>query len=119
MVVGNDLDGIEAGRCDGIVDAVIGHGWTKVLDEVVEVVGEPGIWSKDKGGSGLEKAFQDAMVLVLALWRVLCSSGRHLWYALIKSSACTFSDGSHVLSLCGYPFHLMRYCNRRQRPNMR
>jgi len=81
-----------------------------VLDEVAEVVGEPGIWSEDEGWSGLEEAFQGAMVLALISWRVLCSSGRLLWYALTKSSACTFSDGSHVLSLCGYPFHLMRYC---------
>jgi len=81
-----------------------------VLDEVAEVMGEPGVWSEDEGCSGLEEAFQDVMVLALVLWRILSSSGRLLWYALIKSSACTFSDGSHILSLCGYPFHLIRYC---------
>jgi len=52
--IDNDLDGVGAGRRDGVVDAVIGHAWTKVLDEVLEVVGEPGIWSEDEGGSGLE-----------------------------------------------------------------
>jgi len=36
-----------------------------VLDEVAEVVGEPGIWSKDEGCSGLEEAFQVEMVLPL------------------------------------------------------
>jgi len=76
----------------------------------MEVVGEPGIWSEDKGCSGLEEAFQGEMVLPLVLRCVLSSSGHRLWYTLIKPSVCTFSDGSHVLSLCGYPFHLMRYC---------
>jgi len=119
MAVDNDFDRVGTRGRDEVVEAGVGHAWTKVLDEVTEVIGEPGIWSKDEGWSGLEEAFQDVMILALVLWRILCSSGRRLWYALIKSSVCTFSDGSHVLSLCGYPFHLMRYCTWRRRPNMR
>ena len=119
MAVIDKLDGIGARGRNGVVDTVIGHCCTKVLDEVAEVMGEPGIWSEDKGCGGLEEAFQVEIVLPLIFWRVLSSKGRHLWYFLIKSSACTFSDGSHILSLCGYPFHLIRYCTWRRRPNMR
>src|SRR5712671_5120677 len=118
MVVDNDFNGVGARGRNGIVETGVGHGCTKVLDEVLEVIGEPGIWGEDEGCSGLEEAFQDEMVLPLVLWRVLSSSGHRLWYLLIKSSACTFPDGSHVLSLCGYPFHLMRYCTWCRRPNM-
>jgi len=52
MGVGNDLDGVRAGRRDGVVDAVIGHAWTKVLDEVFEVVGNQGFGAKMKAGVG-------------------------------------------------------------------
>jgi hypothetical protein len=37
-------------------------------------------------------------------WRGQC-----LWYCFISSGACTSVASSHVLSLSGYPFHLMRY----------
>ena len=119
MVIPDELNGVGTVGRDGVVDAVIGHCWTKVLDEVIEVVGEPGVWGEDEGWSGLEKMLQGEMILVLVSWCILFFNGCHLWYTLIKLSACTFSDGSHVLLLCGYPFHLMRYCNRRRRPNMR
>ena len=58
MGIGNDLDGVRTGRGDRVVDAMIGHAWTKVLDESLEVVGEPGIGSEDEGWSGLEETFQ-------------------------------------------------------------
>jgi len=38
-----------------------------VLDEVLEVVGEPGVWSEDEGWSGLEETFQDEVVLAFVL----------------------------------------------------
>ena len=31
------------------------------------------------------------------------------WYVLIRSGACMCWAGSHVLSLSGYPFHLIKY----------
>ena len=79
MDVGDNLDGVGARGRDGVVDAVIGHAWTKVLDEVIEVVGEPGVWSEDEGRSGLEEAFQGEVVLTFVLGDFLCSSGRRLW----------------------------------------
>ena len=100
MVFLGQNDGrVGTGRGNGIVEAVVGHGGTKVLDKVLEVVLEPGIWGKDEGWSGLEEAFQDEMTLVQVFGGFLSSNGCHLWYVLIKSSACTFSDGSHILSL--------------------
>jgi len=63
----DNLDGIGTRGRDGIVDAVIGHVGTKVLDEVVEVIGEPGIWSEDESGSGLEETFQGEVVLAFVL----------------------------------------------------
>ena len=63
----NNFDRVGARGRDGVVDAVIGHAWTKVLDEVVEVMGEPGIWSEDESRSGLEEAFQGEVVLALVL----------------------------------------------------
>src|SRR5712671_5308963 len=49
MAVDDNFDRVGTRGRDGIVDAVVRHVWTKVLDEVVEVVGEPGIWSEDEG----------------------------------------------------------------------
>ena len=43
-------------------------------------------------------------------------SGLCLWYFVSKSGARTRSAGSHVLSLLGLPFHLMRYCNVLEHP---
>ena len=40
---------------------------------------------------------------------LLSSSGCAVWYFLISCGACTLSSGSQVLSLSGYPFHLIRY----------
>jgi hypothetical protein len=39
----------------------------------------------------------------------LSSSGCTSWYFLISNEAWILSTGSHVLSLSGYPFHLIRY----------
>jgi len=78
MVVDDDFDGVGARGGNGVVEAGIGHDCTKVLDEVAEVVGEPGVRSEDEGWSGLEETFQGGMVLTLIPWRVLCSSGRRL-----------------------------------------
>ena len=39
-----------------------------------------------------------------------------LWYCFSKSGARTRSADSHVLSLLGLPFHLMRYCNVLEHP---
>jgi len=65
MVFLGQNDGrVGMGQGNGIVEAVVGHGGTKVLDKVLEVVLEPGIWGEDKGWSGLEEAFQDEMTLV-------------------------------------------------------
>jgi len=72
---------------DGVVDGVIGHGAIKVLDEVLEVKVEPGIWGEDEGWSGLEEAFQVEMARVHVFCVLLFSKRCHLWYALIKSSA--------------------------------
>ena len=40
---------------------------------------------------------------------LLSSSGCITWCFLISCGACTLSAGSQVLSLSGYPFHLIRY----------
>src|SRR5216683_4059397 len=44
---------------------------------------------------------------------LLSSSGCVAWYFFINCGAQTLSKGSQVLSLSGYPFHLIRYCNLR------
>src|SRR6267154_5152844 len=47
---------------------------------------------------------------VLACSAVLLSSSRCItWCFLISCAACTLPAGSQVLSLSGYPFHLIRY----------
>ncbi len=47
---------------------------------------------------------------VLACPAVLLSSSRCVaWCFLISCAACMLSTGSQVLSLSGYPFHLIRY----------
>ena len=40
---------------------------------------------------------------------LLSSSGCIAWCFLISCAACTLPAGSQVLSLSGYPFHLIRY----------
>jgi hypothetical protein len=48
--------------------------------------------------------------IVLACFAVLLSSsGCALWYFQVSSGAWTLLTGSQVLSLSGYPFHLIRY----------
>src|SRR5712675_1420040 len=68
---------------------------------------------------GVDWGVQFASVLALTFFRPLCLRGCLRWYALIKASACICSTGSHVLSLCGYPFHLIRYWSRRRCPKRR
>ena len=72
-----------------------------------------------KGGSlqeGVEEArsFRGIQDECWGYWRVIRfafipESGLCLWYCFSKSGARTKSAGSHVLSLSGLPFHLMRY----------
>jgi hypothetical protein len=40
---------------------------------------------------------------------LLSSRGCASWYSRVSSGAWTLSTGSQVLSLSGYPFHLIRY----------
>jgi len=48
--------------------------------------------------------------IILACFVVLLSSSRCTsWYFRVSSGAWTFSMGSQVLLLSGYPFHLIRY----------
>jgi hypothetical protein len=42
------------------------------------------------------------------------SRGFRAWYDAINPGANTSFDGSHVLSLVGYPLHLTRYCSLRR-----
>jgi len=65
--------------------------------------------SKRREVEGVDWGVQFDNVLARTFRRLLCSRGCLRWYALTKTSACRFSTGSHVLSLCGYPFHLIRY----------
>src|SRR5216683_2363016 len=44
---------------------------------------------------------------------LLSSSGCVAWYFFINCGAQTLLEGSQVLSLSGYPFHLIRYCSLR------
>jgi len=71
--------GASAGRGDGVVEAVVGHLDTKVLDEGLEMSWEPGIWGEDEGQSGLEEAFQGEMTLVVVLGFLLSCNECHLW----------------------------------------
>ena len=48
-------------------------------------------------------------ILLAHLAALLSSSGCALWYSRVSSGAWTFSIGSQVLSLSGYPLHLIRY----------
>ena len=41
----------------------------------------------------------------------IAARGCRQWYCLISVGTCTFSTGSHMLSLSGYPSHFTRYCN--------
>jgi len=70
---------VSAGRVDGVIEAVVGHVGTKVLDEGLEVGWKPGVWSKDEGWSGLEEAFQGEMALVVVLGFLLSGNRCHLW----------------------------------------
>jgi len=79
MEIGDDLDRVGVRGGDQVVNAVVGHVDTKVREELFEVVREPGIGGEDEGWSGLEKAFQVEMLLLLGFCRVLSSCGRHLW----------------------------------------
>jgi len=54
--------------------------------------------------------------IVLACSVILLSSrGCAAWCFLISCGTCTLLTGSQVLSLSGYPFHLIRYWSLRRR----
>src|SRR6266851_9574086 len=52
-------------------------------------------------------------VVLACIVALLSSSGFVAWYFFINCGAQTLSEGSQVLSLSGYPFHLIRYCSLR------
>jgi hypothetical protein len=67
-------------------------------------------WWSDDGRSGLgAEAIRVLSFLLLYLGGA--SRGFRAWYDAINPGANTSFDGSHVLSLVGYPFHLTRYCS--------
>jgi hypothetical protein len=48
-------------------------------------------------------------ILLARFTALLSSSGCTSWYSQVSSGAWTFSISSQVLSLSGYPLHLIRY----------
>jgi len=73
--------------------------------------------------SAVSKVFWRSLSMSQVGWRVereddvvlgrfvvlLSSSGCASWYLRVSSGAWTLPTGSQVLSLSGYPFHLIRY----------
>jgi len=65
-------------------------------------------WSPLMSQVGWEVGVKGDIVLA-HFTALLSSSGCASWYFRVSSGAWTFSMGSQVLSLSGYPFHLIRY----------
>jgi hypothetical protein len=64
-------------------------------------------------GMCLIEGSQDGRCLLLPIIAPLFMLLRRCqwWYSFSKCGDCRWVSGSHVLSLSGYPFHLIRYCN--------
>jgi hypothetical protein len=65
-------------------------------------------WSLSMSQVGWEVVRGDNVVLA-HFTALLSSRGCASWYSRVSSGAWTLLTGSQVLSLSGYPFHLIRY----------
>ena len=65
-------------------------------------------WSLSMSQVGWEVEREDNVILDCFVV-FLSSGGCALWYFRVSSGARTLPTGSQVLSLSGYPFHLIRY----------
>lgn len=89
-------------RAEAEVGAVPGQEDVWIGGELLELVGsEVGDWEWTSGH--VSTAVEVAAFIV--------ERGCFLWCFFTISGAWTFSAGSQVLSLMGYPFHLIRYCS--------
>jgi hypothetical protein len=70
-------------------------------------------WSLSRSQTGWAVGVGDDVFLAHSP-SLLSLSGCASWYFLISNGAWMLSTGSHVLSLSGYPFHLIRYWSLRR-----
>ena len=98
------------GRCSGVGGVVAAAASLAAVFSAVSKV----FWrslSMSQVGWGIEREDN----VVLGRFAVLLSSrGCASWYLRVSSGAWTLLTGSHVLSLSGYPFHLIRYWSLRR-----
>ena len=85
--------------CD--MDAAFGDEDCKLMCGVGVGAEERSEWECQDGG--LDVAIRGRAFINSLEWRRS--------YCLINSGTCTWSAGSQMLSLSGYPFHFRRYCN--------
>lgn len=110
-------EGSKLGKAASVGGLLLGEGEALVDRSRVEadtaVDGCVAVWGSDDGRSGLG-AETSLAFSVLLLYLGGASRGFRAWYDAISPGANTSPDGSHVLSLVGYPFHLTRYCSLRR-----
>jgi hypothetical protein len=110
-------EGAERGKAKGVGGLSLVKGVVFVDGYWVEAdttVGGRGVrWRSDVGRRGWGA---EAILVLNFLFLYLggASRGFRAWYDAINPGANTLFDGSHVLSLVGYPLHLTRYCSLRR-----
>jgi hypothetical protein len=105
------------GGCSGVgfarpaVEVALGSGAVAAaasLAAVSSAVSKVFRWSLSMSQVGWRVEREDNVVLDRFI-AFLSSGGCALWYFRVSSGAWTLPAGSQVLSLSGYPFHLINY----------